>query len=77
MKKNNITTAERLANFSAAPDDARVDLKTVQALFGNISPCTVWRSVHLGTIPQAQKLSPNRTTWRVGDLRVALGSVQP
>ncbi len=66
------TQTELLTQFNNAPDDARVSIDTVCVLWGNVAPCTVWRHVKTGLIPSPKKLTPNRTTWRVGDLRQAL-----
>ncbi|MGL4766551.1 MAG: helix-turn-helix transcriptional regulator [Formosimonas sp.] len=66
------TNCELLATFNAAGDDARVRVPTVQAVYGGISRATVWRNVKLGHIPAPSKLTPNTSTWRVGDLRQAL-----
>ena len=68
------TPSELLNEFSNAPNDARARIATVQALWGGIAPCTVWRNVKAGHIPAPQKLTPNTATWRVGDLRNALSA---
>lgn len=61
-----------LQQFNHAPDEARVGVQTVQMLYGNVARCTIWRNVKSGLIPPPKKLTPNRATWRVGDLREAL-----
>lgn len=62
--------APDLKAFADAPDDARVRLNTVTALFG-VSPNTVWRRVKAGLIPAPRK-DVGATYWTVGDLRRAL-----
>ena len=61
-----------LKAFSDAPDDARVRLNTVTALFG-VSSNTVWRRVKAGLIPAPRK-DVGATYWTVGDLRRALAA---
>lgn len=62
--------APALANFDHSPDDARVRLPIVAALFG-YSPATVWRRVKAGGLPAPRK--DGRTTyWLVGELRAKL-----
>lgn len=59
-----------LKAFADAPDDARVRLNTVTALFG-VSGNTVWRRVKAGLIPAPFK-DVGATYWKAGDLRRAL-----
>lgn len=56
-----------LKAFADAPDDARVRLNTVTALFG-VSSNTVWRRVKAGQFPAPRK-DGGCTFWRVGDVR--------
>lgn len=62
-----------LANFDHAPDDARVRLPVVAALFG-YSPATVWRRVKAGSLPAPRK-DGRITFWLAGELRAALRKV--
>ena len=64
--------APDLKAFQVAPDDARVRLNTVTALFG-VSGNTVWRRVKAGILPAPHK-DVGATYWKVGDLRRALSS---
>lgn len=59
--------APDLKAFADAPDDARVRLNTVIALFG-VSGNTVWRRVKAGQFPAPRK-DGGCTFWRVGDVR--------
>lgn len=59
-----------LKAFQDAPDDARVRITTVTALYC-VGPATVWRRVKAGLIPAPRK-DIGTTYWRVGDLRRAL-----
>ena len=64
--------AEQVALFKYQPDDARVALPVVCALFGR-SAASIWRDLKEGRIPQPVKnAGPRCTRWRVGDLRGAL-----
>jgi predicted DNA-binding transcriptional regulator AlpA len=63
-----------LKAFSDAPDDARVRLNTVTALFG-VSSNTVWRRVKAGLIPAPHK-DVGATYWKAGDLRRALAGTE-
>lgn len=60
-----------LRDFDQLPDSARVRLPIVQALNGDVSAATIWRWVKEGKLPRPEKLGPNTTVWRVGDLRKA------
>jgi excisionase family DNA binding protein len=57
-----------LAAFDALPDEARVSIKTVAALFG-VSNSTVWRRIRAGELPAPKRFGARTTRWRVGDLR--------
>lgn len=59
-----------LANFEHSPDDARVRLPVVAALFG-YSAATVWRRVKAGGLPAPRK-DGRITYWTAGELRDAL-----
>jgi predicted DNA-binding transcriptional regulator AlpA len=59
-----------LTTFATAPDEARVRIGTVSALFG-VSGNTVWRRVKAGLIPKPHK-DVGATYWKAGDLRRAL-----
>ena len=61
-----------LENFTGSPDDARVKVRTVQLLWGEISRSTVWRLIKANKIPKPEKIGGGINTWRVGDLREAL-----
>lgn len=78
--KNEITTraahraarlSTNLQNFENMPDDARVALPVVCALFGR-STSSIWRDVKAKRIPQPIKGGPRCTRWLAGDLRAAL-----
>ncbi|MBF4041895.1 transcriptional regulator [Burkholderia pseudomallei] len=56
--------------FAQLPDDARVDVQTVAALYG-CSVATAWRRVRSGLIPSPERIG-GTTRWRAGDLRLAL-----
>lgn len=62
-----------VANFDLLPDIAFVRLPTVVAVT-SLSAATVWRYVLAGRLPQPQKLGPNVTAWKVGELRRAIGA---
>lgn len=64
---------DQLKNFEALPDDARVRLPVVNALFG-CSNATAWRMCKDGRLPQPAK-SGRMTSWRAGDLRKALAAI--
>jgi predicted DNA-binding transcriptional regulator AlpA len=59
-----------LRAFDELPASAHVRLPVVAALFG-ISPATVWRWVHGGTLPQPHRIN-GVTVWNVGALRQAV-----
>lgn len=59
-----------LRGFDDLPASAQVRLPVVAALFA-ISPATVWRWVHGGTLPQPHRIN-GVTVWNVGALRQAL-----
>lgn len=66
--------APDLKSFNDAPDDARVRLNTVTALFG-VSGNTVWRRVKAGLIPKPHK-DVGATYWKAGELKRALAGAQ-
>jgi predicted DNA-binding transcriptional regulator AlpA len=57
--------------FDTLPDDARVRVPVVAALFGQ-SVASTWRHARAGLIPKPRKTGPRCTSWRVGDLRAHL-----
>ncbi len=67
------TVPDALVSFKHLPDDARARLPVVCALYAQ-SPATIWRRVAAGLIPAPSKTG-NVTSWRVGDLRAALASI--
>lgn len=60
-------TVAALKHFDVLPDDARVRLPVVTALF-SCSQATAWRMCHDGRLPQPRK-SGGMTYWLAGDLR--------
>jgi predicted DNA-binding transcriptional regulator AlpA len=61
-----------LRRFENSPDDARFRAPVVRALFGGISPATMYRRIADGTIPAPQKDGPRCNVWSAGVLRRAL-----
>lgn len=62
-----------LAAFDDLPNEARVPVKTVAALFG-VSTSTVWRRVRDGALPAPESLGARTRRWRVGALRQVMRS---
>lgn len=62
--------AHILANFEHSPDDARVRLPMVAALYA-CSPATVWRRVKSGDLPAPRK-DGRMSYWITGELRANL-----
>ena len=61
-------TVERIAVFDDLPDSALLDTQELVAL-GVGSPATIWRDVNGKRLAAPIKIGPNRTRWRVGDVR--------
>ena len=59
---------ERISGFDDMSDSALLDVKELCAL-GIGSPATIWRDVHSNRLAAPIKIGPNRTRWRVGDVR--------
>lgn len=59
-----------LRGFDELPDSAHVRLPVVAALFA-ISPATVWRWSHAGSLPTPLRIN-GVTVWNVGALRITL-----
>lgn len=70
MSKENksASVAQAIERFDTLPDDARVRVPIVAALFGQ-SVASTWRHARAGLIPKPLKTGPRATTWHVGDLR--------
>lgn len=64
-----------LTTFATAPDEARVRIGTVTALY-SVSANTVRRRVKAGLIPNFYK-DLGVTYWKAGDLRRALAGTGP
>jgi hypothetical protein len=64
--------ADLLRGFDSLPDSARVRAPVVQALYGGISPATLWRKAKAGDAIPAPEKTVGGTTWGVGALRAAL-----
>jgi predicted DNA-binding transcriptional regulator AlpA len=62
-----------LTHFKELPDEARVRLPVVAALF-SCSAATIWRRVASKQLPQPTKFG-NVTSWKVGDLRAFLATM--
>ena len=62
---------DALRHFDDLPASAFVRRPVVEALFA-CSSTTVYRRVAAGLIPKPEKLGPNISAWRVGDLRKVL-----
>lgn len=61
----------RVQQFDALPDSALLGVHELVALgFG--SRATIWRDVQSKRLPQPVKIGPNRSRWRVGDVRQRL-----
>ncbi|AMM13342.1 hypothetical protein AX768_03670 [Burkholderia sp. PAMC 28687] len=72
MTSQAISTRDALRGFDDLPDVARVRISVVAALL-SVGTRTVHRRVDVGEIPQPIKQG-GVLTWRVGDLRSALGA---
>ncbi|MDP9153942.1 MAG: helix-turn-helix domain-containing protein [Pseudomonadota bacterium] len=72
MTTQAISTRDALRGFDDLPDVARVRIPVVAALL-SVGTRTVHRRVDAGEIPQPIKQG-GVLTWRVGDLRSALGA---
>ncbi|MBB5467236.1 putative DNA-binding transcriptional regulator AlpA [Paraburkholderia sp. CI2] len=66
------TQADYLSTFASLPDEARVDVHVVAALYGIATP-TVWQRVRDGSIEKPQKIGAS-SRWVVGRLRRALSA---
>jgi predicted DNA-binding transcriptional regulator AlpA len=72
-KKSAAAIARTIEQFDTLPDDARVRVPVVAAIYGQ-SVASTWRHARAGLIPKPLKTGPRATTWRVGDLREHLAS---
>ena len=59
-----------LETFPFLPNEARVEIRVLCALFGRSRP-SIWRDVAAGRLPAPVKVGGS-TRWRVGDVRAAL-----
>ena len=59
---------ERITTFDDMPDSALLNVRELVAL-GVGSPATIWRDVQSKRLASPIKIGPNRTRWRVGDVR--------
>jgi predicted DNA-binding transcriptional regulator AlpA len=59
-----------LETFPFLPNEARVEIRVLCALFGRSRP-SIWRDVAAGRLPAPGKMG-HSTRWRVGDVRAAL-----
>ncbi len=59
-----------LETFPFLPDEARVEIRVLCALFGRSRP-SIWRDVARGSLARPVKVGGS-TRWRVGDVRAAL-----
>ncbi len=64
-----------LKNFNFLPNEARVRLPVVCALFSR-SASSIWRDIKAGRLPAPIKIGPRATAWVVGDLRKALARAE-
>lgn len=70
MRKQSHGNSAALENFNHLPDDARVRVPVVKALFGYSSP-TLYRRVQAGHLPKPRK-DGAISFWLVGELRAKL-----
>jgi predicted DNA-binding transcriptional regulator AlpA len=61
-------TTARISGFDEMSDSALLIVQELVDL-GIGSPATIWRDVHSGRLAAPIKIGPNRTRWRVGDVR--------
>ncbi len=59
-----------LETFPFLPDEARVEIRVLCALFGRSRP-SIWRDVAAGRLPAPVKVGGS-SRWRVGDIRAVL-----
>jgi predicted DNA-binding transcriptional regulator AlpA len=64
-----------IQTFSHLPDEGRVRVGVVAALFGVSAP-TIWRKVRAHEFPKPIRHFDRVTSWRVGDIRRALSGEQ-
>jgi len=62
------SVVERMAGFDDMSDSALLGVQELVAL-GIGSPATIWRDVQSKRLASPIKIGPNRTRWRVGDVR--------
>lgn len=60
--------AEQLELFHSLPNEGRVSIKVVSAIFGR-STASIYRDVKAGRFPAPIKIGQRCTRWRVADLR--------
>lgn len=70
MRKQSYGDSAALRNFDSLPDDARVRVPVVKALFGYSAP-TLYRRVQSGDLPKPRK-DGSISYWLAGELRAAL-----
>jgi len=62
------TVTERISGFDDMSESALLTVQELVAL-GIGSPATIWRDVHSKRLAAPIKIGPNRTRFRVGDVR--------
>lgn len=70
MRKQSHGDSAALKNFDSLPDEARVRLPVVKALFGYSAP-TLYRRVQAGQLPAPRK-DGAISFWLAGELRAKL-----
>lgn len=70
MRKHSHGNSAALENFDSLPDDARVRVPVVRALFGYSAP-TLYRRVQSGHLPRPRK-DGAISFWLAGELRAKL-----
>ncbi len=61
-----------MTDHDTLPDEGYVRLKTLIPHIIPVSKSTWWEGVRTGRFPQAVKLGPRTTAWRVEDIRALI-----